>query len=261
MQRRWEDAIAINKSLIELFPEDVEAYNRLGKALTEAGKYGEAKEALQKALEISPNNSIAKKNLQRLSHLGEEASPTKEEQPKIAPHLFIEETGNTGFSTLWEPAPQEVLARLPAGEIVKLKVSGHNLMVENGEGKYIGLVEPKLAARLIKLIEGGNKYEAAITSVGEHGVRIIIKEVYKHPSQSERISFPPKVIDDFKSYIRGSALKYEAVEEDYSEEEMVAEEEQEEDLEAEGFIVIEEPRPPQKEKEEEEVEIEEEEEI
>ena len=32
MEGRWREAIAINKEIIEGFPDDVEAYNRLGKA-------------------------------------------------------------------------------------------------------------------------------------------------------------------------------------------------------------------------------------
>ena len=39
LQGRWAEAIKLNKSIVELFPTDVDAYNRLGKALTELGRY------------------------------------------------------------------------------------------------------------------------------------------------------------------------------------------------------------------------------
>ena len=32
MQGRWREALAANKTIIESFPNDVEAYNRLGRA-------------------------------------------------------------------------------------------------------------------------------------------------------------------------------------------------------------------------------------
>ena len=40
-----------------------EAYNRIGRALTELGDFNRAKEAYLKALELAPGNTIAKKIL------------------------------------------------------------------------------------------------------------------------------------------------------------------------------------------------------
>ena len=73
MQNRWEDAVSLNRSILKDFSDDLEAYNRLGKALSELGRNREATEAFQSALQISPTNSIARKNLERLSRLGDEA--------------------------------------------------------------------------------------------------------------------------------------------------------------------------------------------
>jgi Flp pilus assembly protein TadD len=39
LQGRWEEAEATNRDIIEKFPSDVEAYNRLGRALTELGNF------------------------------------------------------------------------------------------------------------------------------------------------------------------------------------------------------------------------------
>ena len=69
MESRWEDAAAVNRSILELFPDDVEAYNRLGKALLELGHYAEARVVFTQALEHSPSNAIARKNLARLALL------------------------------------------------------------------------------------------------------------------------------------------------------------------------------------------------
>jgi len=75
MAGRWEEAVAVNRAILELFPTDVDTYNRLGKALTELGHYREAREAYQKGLEIDPSNMIAKKNLARLATLREAEAP------------------------------------------------------------------------------------------------------------------------------------------------------------------------------------------
>ena len=73
MQGQWKEAIAVNQSLIEMFPNDFEAYNRLGRAYMELGEYSQAEEAYGRTIEIDPYNIIARKNLQRLSHLREAA--------------------------------------------------------------------------------------------------------------------------------------------------------------------------------------------
>ena len=39
MQGRWQEAVAANKYIIEDFPTDVDAYNRLGRACMELGEY------------------------------------------------------------------------------------------------------------------------------------------------------------------------------------------------------------------------------
>lgn len=207
MQSRWQEAVDTNRSIIQVFPDDVDAYNRLGKALTELGRYDEAKEAYSRALNIDPHNSIARKNLDRLFHL-KEAQLWTGDGPKVAPRLFIEETGRTGLTKLHYLAPPEVLARVTAGDQVYLRVKGQDMVVENAQGDYLGRVEPKLALRLIKLMEGGNRYMAAIANVGEEGVKVILREVFQHPSQAGRPSFPSKVIEDFRPYIKDSLFKY-----------------------------------------------------
>jgi len=221
MQSRWEEAVAVNKDIIEMFPDDADAYNRLGKALTRLGRYGEAKEAYSHALEIEPGNTIARKNVDRLSLL-DEAEPSTKGGKQVSSHLFIEETGKTEVTNLQNVAPREVLAKMAAGDPVYLKPKGKKLTVESVDGEYVGEVDPKLGLRLIKLMGGGNRYAAAITRISEDRGKVMIKEVYKHPSQAGRPSFPARAADDFRPYVKNMMLKYgleedeEAFEDDYS---------------------------------------------
>src|SRR5437868_11734958 len=69
MQNRWSEAADVNRKIIELYPNDADAYNRLGKALLEMGRYRDALSTYKKAVELDPNNIIAKKNIDRLVHL------------------------------------------------------------------------------------------------------------------------------------------------------------------------------------------------
>jgi len=214
IQGRWEEAAAVNRDVIDKFPADVEAWNRLGRALAELGDFARAKEAYLKALELAPNNAIAKKNLARLASLSESAAtsdgghgevlPLRAPARKVSPELFATETSKAEVVNLCNVASGETLARVGPGYQVRLNVKGERLFVETEQGEYLGEVEPKHALRLIKLIEGGNRYTAAILSVGESGVRAVVKEVYQHPSQVGYLSFPVKTAERVRSRIKGS---------------------------------------------------------
>ena len=197
MEGRWREAVAANKEIIESFPNDVDAYNRLGKAYMELGEYSLAKEAYAKAIELDSYNIIAQKNLRRLSYLGEAAATPEADSAKAKPEHFIEETGKAGVVSLYHLAPREVLAKIVAGDRVYLKVNETSLVVENSRGQYLGLVEPRHAQRLIKLMEGGNQYAAAIVSSAEDRVSVIIREVYQDPSQAGQLSFRQRGVRGF----------------------------------------------------------------
>jgi tetratricopeptide (TPR) repeat protein len=214
MQGRWDEAIAANKSIIEICPSDINAFNRLGKALTEKGLYEEAIDAYNRAIAIDPKNSISRKNLRRLSLLKEKQLAPSEDRPKAISRTFIEETGKSGVARLDQLAPKEVLVKMAAGDIVQLKLKKQRLVVENEVGEYLGQVESRINTRLSKLMKGGNKYSAAIASLSDSTVKVIITEIYQHPKQVGRPSFPAKINDGFRSYVKGSILKYEIGEEE-----------------------------------------------
>ena len=238
MQSRWQEAVAVNESIIELFPTDIDAYNRLGRAFMELGEFARAKEAYSRGLELDRNNAIAQKNLQRLSLLPASKVKVKKERREVAPDLFIGEMGKAGVVNLQNMAPGEVLARMATGNQVDLKVRGKQLIVENEQGEYLGLVGPPHGFRLARLIEGGNKYTAAIVSVDDKTARVIIREVFQHPSQVGRPSFPVKAVEGFQPHVKDTLLRHETVEEEALEEGEEIELEEGE-LVPEGFSIFE----------------------
>jgi tetratricopeptide (TPR) repeat protein len=238
MQSRWQEAVTVNQSIIELLPTDIDAYNRLGRAFMELGEFARAKEAYTRALGLDPYNSIAQKNLQRLSLLSDSKVKVKEKRREVSPDLFIGEMGKAGVVNLQSLAPRELLARMAAGNQVHLKVKGQQLVVENDQGEHLGLVEPPHGFRLARLIEGGNKYTAAIVSINNDSARIIIREVFQHPSQVGRLSFPVKAVEGFQPHVRDTLLRHEAVEEEAMEEAEDIELEEGE-LIPEGFSIFE----------------------
>jgi tetratricopeptide (TPR) repeat protein len=217
LQGRWDEAEAINRDIIEKFPSDVEAYNRLGRALTELGDFDGAKEAYVRTLELAPENAIAKKNLARLTSLSESMAtlgssphktPTSKAQARrVVLDLFITEVGKAGVVNLHNVASRKVLAKMGFGDQVHLEARGQQLVVMNESGEYLGEVEPRQGLRLIKLMRGGNRYDAAILNVEDDKVQVIIKEVYQHPSQVGRPSFLVKATEHLRTRIKESLLR------------------------------------------------------
>ena len=209
MQGQWREAIAVNKSLIEMFPNDVDAYNRLGRAYMELGEYAQAEAAYSSAVHIDPYNTIASKNLQRLSHLKETADSSEIDFQKLEPQHFIEEVGKAGVVQLYRLAPPEVLARNVAGDRVNLKIEGSILIAETCRGQYLGQVDPRHGQRLIRLMEGGNRYSAAIVNSSDTMLTIIIREVYQDPGQAGRLSFPSKGLVSIRSNVSDRVIRRE----------------------------------------------------
>jgi tetratricopeptide (TPR) repeat protein len=217
LQGKWEEAEAINRDIIEKFPADAEAYNRLGRALTELEDFDGAKEAYFRALELVPENAIARKNLARLTSLTgamatlngdpQKASHSRTQARRVALGLFITEMGKTGVVDLYNVASGEVLAKVGVGDQVYLEVRGKRLIVESEGGEYLGEVETRQELRLIKLMQGGNRYDAAILNMEEDKVQVVIKEVYQHPSQVGHPSFPVKTAEHLRTRIKESLLR------------------------------------------------------
>jgi tetratricopeptide (TPR) repeat protein len=212
---QWEEAVITNRNILNLFPSEPDAYNRLGKAYSELGQYAEARQAYTQTLKYSPDNTIARKNLERLAQLQEEPVQIHTGAERIDPRLFIEETGKTGTTDLINLAPSSVLAKVGVGDKVQLHVMGHTIHVRNSAGEDIGQIEPRLANRLINFMEGGNRYAAAILAMENGQVRLIIREEYQHPSMFGKVSFPSQGGGDtIRAYIKDTMVRYDREDED-----------------------------------------------
>jgi len=205
LESKWEEAVNVNRSILAVHGTDVDTWNRLGKSLLELGRYSDALEAYTRSLELDPVNTIAKRNVDRLAALQDVEPRRAEGVVKVAQDLFIEEVGKTGVTAL-QGVSREVLATLTAGDEVYLEPGRNLIGIKNAADEVIGSIEPKLGLRLLRLIEGGNRYAAAVKSVTENEAELIIKEIYRDPSQT-RLSFPAVGGDSTRPYIRESLLR------------------------------------------------------
>ncbi len=216
LKGNWDEAIKLNKSLLDENPKDVEALNRMGLAYTILGKSKSAKSTYQKVLEIDPLNSIALKNLSKLT------SDSSDEEATIVinmNNIFIEETGKTKVVDLINLAQAEVLNTLRTGQSLDLSAKRLKIFISQGK-KYIGVLPDDIGKRLIKFLNGGNKYEAFVKSSNHQNVTIFIRELKRANKFKDQPSFL-HVIEkklSLKKASKGKGKKNLDYEEDDSEE-------------------------------------------
>ena len=191
MNGEWAEAAQLNREILEAAPDNVEAMNRLGKALAELGESGQALDAFRRALALSPGNPIATKNVERLLAEAGNAAPARRScngnGGTLKPRMFIADSGKS--------AEVSLLASTSAGNPspgtpVTLEANSPTLGVMAPDGNCLGLVPPTMARRLLCLISGGNRYEGAVSGTATGAVRVVLREAYQHPSQRAKVSFP-----------------------------------------------------------------------
>jgi hypothetical protein len=212
---RWKDASEANSAILALgdaikVEERIEAQNRLAKCLWELGDLAGSKKEYQATLALDPLNRIAERNLERLKGLikkvGKKTTASSEGATTPA-GVFIQEAGTTGFAALTHVADAGTLAQVNPGDSVELAVLG-NRLIAKANGIEIGRVEPRIAARLVKLIGDGNSYTSGITSISGGDIRIIIREEHVSAGNVGKVSFPTATrTSDERPYTKGSFFR------------------------------------------------------
>ena len=108
-------------------------------------------------------------------------------------HVFIEEVGKTSVEELVNPLSTDELAEVAPGEQLELEVDGKRLYVLDANGKRLGEIQSKTAERVFELQAGGNRYEVYALGLASGSLRVILREVYRDPSQVTKVSFPGKI--------------------------------------------------------------------
>ncbi|MDQ6636204.1 MAG: tetratricopeptide repeat protein [Candidatus Dormibacteraeota bacterium] len=208
---RWEEAADLNRELVEAYGPDESAYNRLGKALTELGKLKDAREAYESALKLNPMNPVARKNAEKLKGLMSAKQALKGGTVKVDLSLFVEEMGKTVVTTL-KAAAGDVCSKVVPGDVAELRVEGDGVEVDTVRGVRVGSLEAKLARRLLKFIQGGNRYQVGVMSCDGSTVKVILRELYQDPKFMGKPSFPivRKRETEFRPYTRESLINRDA---------------------------------------------------
>ncbi len=233
LEADWPRAMELNKQILDVSPDDVEARNRYGRALLELGKLEEARAAYQEVLRAYPHDPVALRQVARIATLTEDKRKPDTTKTKTQTRLFIEDMGKTGILRLVNPAPANVLARYSPGAEAGLREQEGLLAVHARDGMLLGFLEPKVGRRLLDLIRTGNEYVLALVTNDPANPRVAVREVVQSAENADRISFPGHhrpVETKERAYIKGTFFRY-------GEEELEAEEEEEGEEAAEGSAV------------------------
>ncbi len=194
---RWEESEQVNRDILARFPRDFEAMNRLGKAFAEQHRYSDARDIYQKVLEIEPTNPIARKNVARMELLSTQPVETngtvgiaREARPQARQAMFIEEPGQSRMLIVESAVAQTTLSKLISGDHLELRQQGESVGVYNWEGEFIGFLPARVGHRLSAMMENGNQYQAAVAAVLDGALRIVVRETFRSPENSGRLSFP-----------------------------------------------------------------------
>jgi tetratricopeptide (TPR) repeat protein len=207
LESRWQDAVAINRALVERHGGVEETFNRIGKALTELGEHQAALDAYSQALQINPENVIAEKNVRKLRLLLESRQRIAGAKGAIDVDLFAEEPGKSALTVLNPPKSGVVIVVAP-GEVVELHLQDGGLQAQTTAAVVLGDVDSKIARRLVPLISTGNRYTAVVARVEESQIEIIIREAFQSTENARKSSFPVsrQRREEFRPYAKESLL-------------------------------------------------------
>jgi tetratricopeptide (TPR) repeat protein len=221
LEADWARAVELNTKILESNADDLEARNRLGRALLETGKLEEAKAAYAEVIKAEPNNPIALRNVARLGTLLEHKTKINVTKSKTQPRLFIEDMGKTGILRLINPAPPHVVAKYSPGAEAELRERDGLIAVHARDGELLGFLEPKVGRRLLDLLRTGNQYVVAVVSNDQQNPRVAIRETLQSPENAQRISFPghhrPAETKE-RAYIKGNFFRFGGEEDEDAEE-------------------------------------------
>ena len=211
----WKRAASENRALLDESPRDVEAANRLGKALTELGQKKQAIEAYRTALAIDSANPIARKNLTRLEDTkapAKAAVSRRADSTDVAkPATSLIEASDRAAEFTLQQANAAAIEKLDPGVRAQLELNPRGVAVRSLGGELLGYIEPRAGLRLRRMIEGGNRYEAVVRTITDAGVVVHVRETYKHPSLVGQASFlqsPAARRRTFRAYTKNSVVRY-----------------------------------------------------
>jgi len=193
LDSRWEEALKLNRKIIKVDPQNVDALARLARVYMEQGRLNLAKKYYLEVVKIDPYNPIALKNLKiiksfkvngqtngviHLNHLG-----------KLSASLFLQEPGKTKIVNLLHVAEPQKLSQTYCGMPVDLTIKHRKITIVDAQKNYLGVLPDDISYLLLRLLKGGNKYALFIKAIKVNGLAVLIKETFRSKRFKNQSSF------------------------------------------------------------------------
>ncbi|KKS87989.1 MAG: hypothetical protein UV63_C0046G0004 [Microgenomates group bacterium GW2011_GWC1_43_11] len=188
LSQNWQEAITVNKKILQESPKNIGALNRLGFALLKTGKILQGKQMFEKVLKLDSYNRIAGNNIKKIHAMKKNCMDVIRDCP-ISPLLFLEEPGKTKIVDCVNIASTQILSALSCGQEVFFKLKKHSIDIRDAKGTYIGALPDDLSFKLLMFIKAGNRYSAHIKRIAKSCVSIFIREIHRGKKFQNQSSF------------------------------------------------------------------------
>lgn len=190
----WNNAIDLNKKIIAIEKNSLDAYLRLGFSYLQLKQIKDAKTAYNKAVRIQPKNQVAMENLERIKILEDkETHLLPHNNTRLDPNIFLEVSGKTKTVSLVNLGQKNHLAQLSVGQEVTLQLKKRKVEIRTIKGDYIGSLPDDLSKRLLFFLKAKSKYKAYVQESTLTRVVIFIQEELKGKAVSNYTSFPSNI--------------------------------------------------------------------
>ncbi len=194
LDSRWSEALSLNKRIIKLDPQNVDALARLARVYMEMGKNRLAKKYYSEVIRIDPYNPIASKNLKIIKSFkpdspGGNGALHPNGTSRFPLSLFLQEPGKTKIVNLLKVAEPQKLSKVFCGMQVDLIIKNRKIAIIDSDGNYLGVLPDDINHHLLRLLHGGNKYDLFVKSIRVNGLSILVKETYRSKRFKNQPSF------------------------------------------------------------------------
>lgn len=196
----WEEAIELNKYILEKNPGDLDAKIRLGRAFLQLGSYTEAKNCFKEVLAFDPINQVALKNY-------EMAKNKKVENNNMGSKKSLIKEPGTTFETIFEITDKRIkLSNISPGDELELKVlkEGVEVYTTDNRSLKLGILDKALSSKIYEAKKSKYKTTSAFIGQRENKVKILVKcdhSIFKSPKQEIKPYVKINTADDTSSDI------------------------------------------------------------
>jgi tetratricopeptide (TPR) repeat protein len=204
LANKWDLAIDLNKKILKIEKNKVQAQLRLAFAYLQKGEIEKAKKTYQSVLKIQPGNTIARDNFEKIKVLNEKKLK-KINQTSLSyldPNIFLEVPGKTAIIELINLGQKNILAQLSIGQRLILKIRKRKIEARTESNAFVGFLPDDISRRLTFFIKAKSQYSCYIKEIALKKVIVFIKEEEKGEKVTKFVSFPKNLQSNLEALKR-----------------------------------------------------------